>query len=88
VALSFHSRFKSVLSRKMDTTAPSRSRLRFGLVGAVPSKEHMDTSPGPAIDKEEPPPFLGSWRRIYIAIVIYLVTVIALFGLFTRSLNR
>ena len=56
--------------------------------GAVPSKEYMDTSSGPAIDKEEPPPFLGSWRRIYIAIVIYLVTVIALFGLFTRSLNR
>ena len=38
--------------------------------------------------KEEPPPFLGSWRRVYLAIVIYLVTVIALFGLFTRSLNR
>lgn len=46
------------------------------------------TSTGPEIEKEEPPPFLGSWRRIYIAIVIYLVTVIALFGLFTRSLNR
>jgi hypothetical protein len=45
-------------------------------------------SAGPEIGKEEPPPFLGSWRRIYIAIVIYLVTVIALFGLFTRSLNR
>jgi hypothetical protein len=46
------------------------------------------TSTGPETGKEEPPPFLGSWRRIYIAIVIYLVTVIALFGLFTRSLNR
>lgn len=40
------------------------------------------------IEKDEPPPFLGSWRRIYLAIVIYLVTVIALFGVFTRSLNR
>jgi hypothetical protein len=38
--------------------------------------------------KEEPPPFLGSWRRVYLAIVIYLATVIALFGLFTRSFNR
>jgi hypothetical protein len=46
------------------------------------------TRAGPETGKEEPPPFLGSWRRIYIAIVIYLVTVIALFGLFTRSLNR
>jgi hypothetical protein len=42
----------------------------------------------PEIEKEEPPPFLGSWRRVYIAILIYLVTVISLFGLFTRSLNR
>ena len=37
---------------------------------------------------EEPPPFLHSWRNIYIAIVCYLATVIALFGLFTWSLNR
>ena len=54
-------------------------------------RSNMDphtTSAGPETQKEEPPPFLGSWRRIYIAIVVYLVTVIALFGLFTRSLNR
>jgi hypothetical protein len=48
----------------------------------------MVTPPEPEIETEEPPPLLGTWRRIYIAIVIYLVTVIALFGLFTRSLNR
>ncbi len=45
-------------------------------------------SAGHEIDGEEPPPFLGSWHRVYLAIVIYLVTVIALFGWFTRSLNR
>jgi hypothetical protein len=48
----------------------------------------MDTSPAPEIEKEEPPPFLGSWRRVYLAIVLYLIALIALFGLFTRSLNR
>ena len=42
----------------------------------------------PDVSKEEPPPFLGSWRRVYLAIGIYLIAVIALFGAFTRSLNR
>ena len=49
------------------------------------------TNPSPEIEKienEEPPPFLGTWRRVYLAIILYLVVVIALFGLFTRSLNR
>ncbi len=59
-------------------------------------KEHMDgntTDDGTETAKpdtyiEEPPPFLGSWGRVYLAIAIYLVTVIALLGLFTRGLNR
>jgi hypothetical protein len=38
--------------------------------------------------EEEPPPFLGSWRNIYAAIALYLVALIALFTLFTRSFNR
>jgi len=37
---------------------------------------------------EEPPPFLGSWRNVYAAIALYLVALIALFTLFTRSFNR
>jgi hypothetical protein len=37
---------------------------------------------------EEPPPFLGSWRNVYVAIVLYLAALIALFTLFTRSFNR
>jgi len=48
----------------------------------------MTTPSKPAIEKDEPPPFLGSWGRVYAAIVVYLGAVIALFGLFTRSLNR
>jgi hypothetical protein len=32
----------------------------------------------------EPPPFLGSWRRVYIAVLIYLACVIVAFYIFTR----
>ena len=39
-------------------------------------------------ESEEPPPFLGSWRNVYAAIALYLVALIALFTLFTRSFNR
>ena len=33
---------------------------------------------------EEPPPFLGTWRRVYTVVVIYLVAIISLFYLFER----
>lgn len=38
--------------------------------------------------KDDPPPILGSWPRLYTAIAIYLVAVIVLFTLFTRAFNR
>lgn len=34
---------------------------------------------------EERPPFGGSWRRIYLAVVVYLFFLIALFYAFTRA---
>ncbi len=34
---------------------------------------------------DKPPPFLGTWRRVYLAIVIYLAVLISLFFLFTRA---
>lgn len=33
---------------------------------------------------EEPPPVLGSWRRLYTAVVIYLIVLVTLFYLFAR----
>ncbi len=33
---------------------------------------------------DEAPPFLGTWRRVYVAILIYLVVIISAFYLFTR----
>jgi hypothetical protein len=34
---------------------------------------------------DEGPPFLGTWRRVYIAVLIYLVLLITAFYLFTRA---
>ena len=34
--------------------------------------------------RDEPPPFLGTWRRVYIAVLIYLGVIIAACYGFTR----
>jgi hypothetical protein len=34
---------------------------------------------------DDPPPFLGTWRRVYIGVLIYLVVIISAFYLFTRA---
>jgi hypothetical protein len=34
---------------------------------------------------DEPPPFLGTWRRVYTAVLVYLVVVIAAAYLFARN---
>jgi len=34
---------------------------------------------------DEPPPFLGSWKRVYLAVLIYLVIIISLFALFGKA---
>jgi hypothetical protein len=36
------------------------------------------------IPPDEPPPFLGTWVRVYQAIVVYLVLLILAFYVFTR----
>lgn len=34
---------------------------------------------------DEPPPFLGTWKRVYTAVVIYLALVITLFYFFSKA---
>jgi hypothetical protein len=34
---------------------------------------------------DEPPPFLGTWRRVYTAVVCYLALVIVLFYFFSKA---
>ncbi|HYZ85112.1 MAG TPA: hypothetical protein VE621_11945 [Bryobacteraceae bacterium] len=41
----------------------------------VPEKDYVP---------EEPPPFLGTWPRVYTAVLLYLVLVIAAMNLFSR----
>ena len=37
---------------------------------------------------EEPPPFLGTWRRIYLGVLLYLAVLIGIMYVFTRAFNR
>ena len=41
--------------------------------------------PEPRDVPDEPPPFLGTWKRVYSAVLIYLVVIIAVFYAFTRA---
>ncbi len=34
---------------------------------------------------DSPPPFLGSWKRVYILVVCYLAVLIAIFYVFARA---
>ncbi len=39
-------------------------------------------------DQEEPPPFGGSWKRIYWAVILYTCALILALYLMTASLDR
>lgn len=36
---------------------------------------------------DDPPPFLGTWTRVYFGVLIYLAVIIASCYLFTRALE-
>ena len=37
--------------------------------------------------RDEPPPFLGTWQRVYLAVLVYLGLIIAACYAFTRALE-
>ena len=43
----------------------------------------MDYMP-PPVEPDEAPPFLRTWKRIYIAVLIYLACIIAGFYVFSQ----
>ncbi len=43
-----------------------------------------ETKPDDAAVREGPPPFLGTWRRAYLAVIGWLALLILLFYLFGR----
>ncbi len=81
-------------------TAPWKRRLRLYAACVLPSVARRRAGRLPAVRQsrkcgtideavnDEPPPILGSWRRLYGAVLIFLVTIIAGFTLFTRMFNR
>lgn len=36
---------------------------------------------------EEPPPFWGTWRRVYLGVILWLVLLILVFLLFARTFS-
>jgi hypothetical protein len=40
---------------------------------------------GPRDVPDDPPPFLSTWRRVYIGVLLYLAGIIAAFYLFTQA---
>ncbi len=47
----------------------------------------MRTERNPAEIADEPPPFLRTWRRVYLGVVLYLAVLITLFYLFTKAFS-
>ena len=40
------------------------------------------------LDWDEPPPFLGTWKRVYAAVIFYTIVLIATFYILTITMNR
>ena len=45
----------------------------------------MSELPPPKEVRDEPPPFLGSWRRVYVVVLAYLAVLIVAFYLFEKA---
>ena len=65
----------------------SRAR-RWGASRGTGLVHHSSTAMPQKTTREEPPPFLGTWPRVYAAVVIYLVAVISLFAWFGKAFSR
>jgi hypothetical protein len=58
---------------------PNTDPFRTVLLWHHGSMDHLRDVP------DEPPPFLGTWRRVYVAVLVYLAVIISAFYLFTRA---
>jgi hypothetical protein len=47
----------------------------------------MTEDPGRPDGQSEPPPFGGSWTRLYVAVLVELAGLVILFWLLTRSFS-
>lgn len=59
---------------------------RTARAAAAPlSRVTLAHMPEPRDVPDSPPPFLGSWRRVYVAVLVYLAVVILAAYCFTRA---
>jgi hypothetical protein len=65
--------------------SPSRPECRPKLETSYALGLPTTPEPPPKVTIDEPPPFLGTWRRVYIFILCYLAVVIAGFYVFSRA---
>jgi len=69
--------------RQLPAGVPGAFRVFANLLSAGQAGD--ETSRRRPANADEPPPFLRSWRRVYIGVLLYLAVVVALFYLFTRA---
>lgn len=55
---------------------------------ALPSPHDAPLPPPSAPDDDPPPGFFGSWRNVYLCVVAYLATLIALMYAFRVAFER
>ena len=51
---------------------------------SISSPEAEAAAPAPAEDVDTPPPFLGSWRNVYLLLAAELFVTVAIFWALTR----
>jgi hypothetical protein len=68
----------SVLEHRGEPTEASQRARHVKLQLMIDDRAHV---------ADDPPPILGSWRNVYIAILIYLVVIITSFYIFTRAFS-
>ena len=54
----------------------------------MPKPNDRLSEPPPKQVIDEPPPFLGEWRRVYIVVLCWLAAVIVVFYVFTRTYSE
>jgi hypothetical protein len=53
-------------------------------MGSDPKIESRSLPP----DWDEPPPFLGTWKRVYAAVILYTIVIVATLYILTITMNR
>ena len=70
---------------KARAVGAGHARPRASPHGCSASPCYTPFMPEPRDVPDEPPPFLGSWKRVYIAVLLYLGAIVLGFYVFTRA---